>query len=312
MRFSVVIPLYNKEEHIVEALNSVVKQKFEDYEVIVVDDGSTDDSVNRARSVVSPKIHIYHQENQGVAVARNKGIEHAKGEYIAFLDADDVWHEDYLKTINRLIQKYQESDIFVTAYEILMKDGKRNVSTQLSPIEGCLQSYWLTLNQKYDFVWTSATTVRRSALIQAGLFKPGEKIGQDLDMWARVARKNPKVAYASNVCVTYTRNAQENARTRVRIAWAGAFLKDLEEEMEKGTHSAEELQAIQRKYDLKMTVYIFTAIMAGETKRAKKALKNWMGEKNRRNRLLRIGLKIAVLMPTKLNQMIYKIRLRVF
>ena len=312
MKFSVVIPLYNKEAHIVDALKSVVKQKFEDYEIIVIDDGSTDDSVNRAWSVPSPKIHIYHQENQGVAVARNKGIEQAKGEYIAFLDADDVWHEDYLETINRLIEKYQESDIFVTAYEVLMKGGKRHVSTQLSPPEGCLQSYWLTLNQKYDFVWTSATTVRRSALIRAGMFKPGEKIGQDLDMWARVARNNPKVAYASKVCVTYTRNAQENARTRVRIAWAGAFLKDLEEELEKTTHSEEELQAIQRKYDLKMTVYIFTAIMAGEKKRAKKALKSWKGEKNRRNRMLRMGLRVAAFMPAGLNRLIYKIRLKIF
>lgn len=312
MKFSVVIPLYNKGIHVVQALESVLAQTFEDFEILVVDDGSKDDSLQYAKSIDSPKIRVFHQENQGVSVARNVGIENAKGDYIAFLDADDVWHSNYLETIHKLTQMYAQSDIFVTAYEVLMKDGKKNLSARLEPEEGCLESYWLTLSQKYDFVWTSATTIRREALIKAGMFKPGEMIGQDLDMWARVARFNPHVAYSSKVCVTYTRNAKENARSRVRIAWAGAFMKDLEEEMQKGIHSEEELDAIQRKYDLKMTVYIFTSIMAGEKKRAIEALKKWQGKKNQRNRMLRTGLKIAYYMPNGLNQSLYKLRLKIF
>ena len=312
MRFSVVIPLYNKEIHVVHALESVLVQTFEDFEILVVDDGSKDDSLQYAKSVDSPKVRVFHQENQGVSVARNVGIENAKGEYIAFLDADDVWHPNYLETIHKLTQMYAQSDIFVTAYEVLMKDGKKNLSARLEPEEGCLESYWLTLSQKYDFVWTSATTIRRETLVKAGMFKPGEMIGQDLDMWARVARLNPHVAYSSKVCVTYTRNAKENARSRVRIAWAGAFIKDLEEEMQKGTHSEEELDAIQRKYDLKMTVYIFTSIMAGEKKRAIEALRKWQGKKNQRNRMLRTGLKVAYYMPNGLNQGLYKLRLKIF
>ena len=312
MRFSVVIPLYNKGIHVVHALESVLAQTFEDFEILVVDDGSKDDSLQYAKSVDSPKIRVFHQENQGVSVARNVGIENAKGEYIAFLDADDVWHPNYLETIHKLTQMYAQSDIFVTAYEVLMKDGKKNLSARLEPEEGCLESYCLTLSQKYDFVWTSATTIRRETLVKAGMFKPGEMIGQDLDMWARVARLNPHVAYSSKVCVTYTRNAKENARSRVRIAWAGAFIKDLEEEMQKGTHSEEELDAIQRKYDLKMTVYIFTSIMAGEKKRAIEALRKWQGKKNQRNRMLRTGLKVAYYMPNGLNQGLYKLRLKIF
>lgn len=312
MRFSVVIPLYNKGIHVVHALESVLVQTFEDFEILVVDDGSKDDSLQYAKSVDSPKVRVFHQENQGVSVARNVGIENAKGEYIAFLDADDVWHPNYLETIHKLTQMYAQSDIFVTAYEVLMKDGKKNLSARLEPEEGCLESYWLTLSQKYDFVWTSATTIRRETLVKAGMFKPGEMIGQDLDMWARVARLNPHVAYSSKVCVTYTRNAKENARSRVRIAWAGAFIKDLEEEMQKGTHSEEELDAIQRKYDLKMTVYSFTSIMAGEKKRAIEALRKWQGKKNQRNRMLRTGLKVAYYMPNGLNQGLYKLRLKIF
>ena len=312
MRFSVVIPLYNKEKHIKDVLRSVLAQSFQDYEIIVIDDGSTDNSIDKVEEIVSDKIQVYRQENQGVAVARNKGIEYARGEYIAFLDADDIWKKNYLLTIDKLINNYPQSDIFVTAYEILMKNGKINYSKQLNPREGCLTSYWKTLKEKYDFVWTSATTVRKSALIEAGKFKPGEKIGQDLDMWSRVARRNPRVAYSAEVCVRYTRNAQENARTRVKIAYAKAFIEDLEEELENTIHSVDELAAIKKKYDLKMTVYIFTSIMAGEKKRAIKAMRMWKGEKNRKNKILRMGLKIALLMPAKINQLIYELRLKLF
>lgn len=312
MKYSVVIPLYNKGNYIQKALESVLKQTCQDFEILVVDDGSTDHSLEAARAVRSDKIRIITQPNQGVAVARNTGIDQAKGAYIAFLDADDAWHENYLQTIDGLTARYPQSDMFVTAYVVDMGNGKKNYSTQLSPAEGCLESYWLTLAKGYDFVWTSATTIRRQALLDAGCFKPGEKIGQDLDMWARVARNNPRVAYSAKVCVTYNRSAEANARTRIRIAWAGAFIQDLEEELVNPERTAQELASIQCKYDKKMTVYIFTSILAGEKKRAAQAMKCWKGEKNNRNRLLRMGLRIAGLMPTAVNRWIYHIRLKVF
>ena len=312
MKFSVVIPLYNKEHYIENTLKSVLEQTCQDFEVLVVDDGSSDHSLDAARRVVSDKIRIIQQPNQGVSVARNTGIHNAAGEYIAFLDADDEWRENYLETINDLIGRYPQSDMFVTAYAVDMGNGKINLSTQLQPETGCLDSYWLTLSKGYDFVWTSAVTIRRSTLLQAGCFRPGEKIGQDLDMWARVARINPKVAYSSKICVNYNRSAEANARTRVRIAWAGAFIKDLEEELENPQRTAEELESIQWKYDKKMTVYAFTCILAGEKKRASQVLKDWKGERNKRNGVLRFGLRCAALMPAAVNRWVYNVRLKVF
>ena len=91
VKYSVVIPMYNKAEYIRYTLKSVLAQSFHDFEVIVVDDGSTDNSLKIARQTDSDKIRIIAQENQGTAVARNTGIEHASGEYIAFLDVDDEW-----------------------------------------------------------------------------------------------------------------------------------------------------------------------------------------------------------------------------
>lgn len=312
MKFSVVIPLYNKEHYIEKTIRSVLAQTCPDYEVIVVDDGSKDSSLALAKKFEGGNIRVIAQENQGVSVARNTGILNASGKYICFLDADDEWRPDYLATIQSLTDKYPESAIFVTAYAVNMGNGKVNHSTRLEPETGCLPSYWLTLAKGYDFVWTSATTMRRDTLIQAGLFKPGEKIGQDLDMWARVARINPRVAYSSRICVNYNRAAEQNARTRVRVAWAGAFIKDLEEEMVNPDRTPEELASIQHKYDKKMTVFIFTAILAGEKDRAKQALRDWKGERNTTNRLLRTGLRIAALMPAWLNRIVFAIRMKVF
>ena len=312
MKFSVVIPLYNKEHYIEKTIRSVLDQTCSDYEVIVVDDGSKDNSLALARKFESDRVRVIPQENQGVSVARNTGILNAGGEFICFLDADDEWRPDYLATIEGLTEQYPESAIFVTAYAVNMGNGKINYSTRLEPETGLLPSYWLTLAKGYDFVWTSATTMRRQTLIDAGLFKPGEKIGQDLDMWARVARINPKVAYSNHICVNYNRAAEQNARTRVRVAWAGAFIKDLEEELYNPDRTAEEKASIQHKYDKKMTVFIFTAILAGEKDRAGAALKAWKGEKNASNRLLRMGLRIAKLMPNWVCRLVFAIRMKVF
>ena len=312
MKFSVVIPLYNKEHYIEATIRSVLNQTCTDYEVLVVDDGSGDNSLELARKYESDRVRVIAQENQGVSVARNTGIRNANGEYIAFLDADDEWRPEYLATIDLLTDAYPESAIFVTAYAVNMGNGKVNYSARLEPEMGCLPSYWLTLAKGYDFVWTSATTIRRDTLLEAGCFKPGEKIGQDLDMWARVARINPKVAYSNRVCVNYNRAAEQNARTRVRVAWAGAFLKDLEEELVNPDRTPEELASIQHKYDKKMTVFIFTAILAGQKERAGKALKEWKGEKTSTNRLLRTGLRIAKWMPAWVNRFVFDIRMKVF
>ena len=155
MKYSVVIPLYNKEHYIASTLRSVLAQTYPDYEVIVVDDGSTDHSLQACKEVRSDKIRVVQQVNQGVSAARNKGIELAAGEYICFLDADDTWYPDYLQNIETIVQKYPQSDIFVTAYRIIYANGRCKESRRLPQANGCLPSYWETLGKGYDFVWTS-------------------------------------------------------------------------------------------------------------------------------------------------------------
>lgn len=309
MRFSVVIPLYNKEHYIVNTILSVLNQSFSDYELIIVDDGSKDNSYSVAKTVQSEKIHLIHQENQGVAVARNTGVQNANGEYIAFLDADDYWYPDYLDEINTLINKFPESDIFVTSYRVVMGKDKYHYSAHLSDNLSLLPSYWLTYKNAYDIVWTSATTIRKTAIENAGMFTRGEKIGQDLDLWARVARNNPVIAYSPKTCVDYNRDAEHNARTRVKIAYPKAFLNILIEEMNNDRWTDEEKKWMENKYNKKMIVYVYTSIISGERKNARKILKSWKKEHN--NKFI-FPLYCASILPNFINKLVYKIRMKVF
>ena len=312
MKFSVVIPLYNKQSYIQDTLRSAMDQTFEDYEIIVVNDGSTDDSLRCVQEVADGRVRIINQENAGVSCARNTGVLEAKGEFIAFLDADDLWQPDHLEILDQLTERYPESGFFVTAYRVLLSPEKARDSVILPQQQGCLDSYWLTLDWAYDFVNSSIVAIRRKTLIDAGLFRIGERLGQDLDMWTRVARMNPKVAYDSRQTVSYVRYAEQNARTRIKIAYPEAYLRDLEEELEDPRHTETERAAIQHRYDRKMTVYVFTCALYGERKRAFSALKEWKGKKTRRNRMLRFCLRCALMMPKALLKFAYQIRLRVF
>ena len=100
--FSVVIPLYNKERHIQRAIRSVLNQTHQAFELIIIDDGSTDNSFEMAASIQDPRIHIFRKQNRGLPATRNRGVRESANEWIAFLDADDEWLPGFLETVNEL------------------------------------------------------------------------------------------------------------------------------------------------------------------------------------------------------------------
>lgn len=308
-KFSVVIPLYNKASYIVSTVQSVLAQQYTDFEIIVVDDGSTDHGAEKLLEITDDRITIVRQENQGVSVARNVGISLAKSEYIAFLDADDVWCPDYLVQIDKLTKKYTEADIFVTAYNVILSSDVVHYSNAEESCTDGKKSYWLSLRKGYDFVWTSATVIRRKAILDVGGFRPGERIGQDLDLWARVAQNNPCVAYTNKRCVNYNRNAENNARTRVPIAYAKAFISDLKTELNNDKRTEEEKECIAAKLRKKLIVYIFTMNLAGESKNARKTIltnRSYIGF------LLSFMLFGSSMLPKKLNRWVYGMRIKLF
>lgn len=113
---SIVIPLYNKEKQIAHTLQSVFAQTFQDFEIVIVDDGSTDNSVMEVKKFDDPRVLLIQQSNAGVSAARNRGIEEANGELIAFLDADDEWMPEFLQTILQLKKIYFNCKVWATSY----------------------------------------------------------------------------------------------------------------------------------------------------------------------------------------------------
>lgn len=188
---SVVIPLYNKEQSIASTLQTVLKQTYQDFEIVIVNDGSTDHSVEEVKKVTDPRIRLIHQNNAGVSAARNRGIEETKGEYIAFLDADDEWKSDYLKTQYELTQKYPECNVFACNYEFKDTQGKVTPTIikklPFKGEDGILSNYFEVASCSHPPLWTSAVMVKKNSIQSIGGFPIGIKSGEDLLTWARLA-----------------------------------------------------------------------------------------------------------------------------
>ena len=203
---SVVIPLYNKEHQIAKTLQSVFAQTYTDYEIVIVNDGSTDNSVEVVEKINNPRIRMINQQNAGVSAARNKGIEEAKGEYIALLDADDEWKPEYLETIAKMIRKYPECDVFTTRYDFKDEFGNRHdnfINGLKFPYEdGVLDNYFNIASISDAPLWTSAVVASKKALCYIGGFPEGVTSGEDLLTWAKLAC-NFKIAYSKKISATY-------------------------------------------------------------------------------------------------------------
>ena len=199
---SVVIPLYNKEKQIRATLESVLAQTFSDFEIVIVNDGSSDRSVEETSAVNDPRIRLIHQPNTGVSAARNRGIEEAKGEYIAFLDADDQWKPEYLQTQYELTQLYLECAVFVCNYGLVDAQGQMKPAIiRKLPFDGehgVLINYFEVASCSHPPICSISIMVRRSAILSIGGFPLGIKSGEDLLTWARLACQY-KIAYSKKV-----------------------------------------------------------------------------------------------------------------
>lgn len=211
--FSIVIPLYNKEQWISDTLRSVLSQTFSDFEVVVVDDGSTDNSISVIKSFNDPRVRIITQKNAGVAAARNHGIEEAKGEYIALIDADDQWEPNFLETMNNLILKYPECDVLASTYKFKDQDGnitfpKTNNMHIAENEDGIVDNYFEIFCCSTPPIWTSATIIKKEAIQSIGGFPLGVRLGEDLITWAKLACKY-KIAYTRKALSTYVFDSQD-------------------------------------------------------------------------------------------------------
>ncbi len=191
MKISVIIVTYNYGKFIKDALESILRQSFTDYEVIVVDDGSTDNTSAIVDSWIIPfngRLRYFRKDNEGVAMARNYGISKARGEYVAFLDADDVWFKDTLKKLLSCIEKNPDCGLVYGNVEFYNRALRRAIGQRFPGMaaiahEGkCFDKLFIYGN----FIHTSTSLVRRCCFDEVGIFDRRFKCGEDLDMWIRM------------------------------------------------------------------------------------------------------------------------------
>lgn len=221
--FSVIIPLYNKAAYIEKAIRSVAAQTFREFELIIIDDGSTDDPIppkggtmaERLRNVNAPiqNIRIIDQENSGVSTARNNGVKAAKYEYIAFLDADDWWEPTYLEEMKGLIEEFPEAGIYGSSY-YKVKNAKfipARIGVEEGFERGLINYCRVYSKTLYQPIWTGATIIKKEVFESENGFKPTLKLGEDFDLWVRVGLTYP-VAFVNKPLAYYNQDVDLNNR----------------------------------------------------------------------------------------------------
>jgi len=222
---SVVIPLYNKGPYIARALNSILTQTFQDFEVIVVD-GSTDDGAEIVRGLEDPRIQLIQEKSHGVSAARNQGITAARAELITFLDADDEWLPTFLETIVHLRTRYPDAGLYGTAYKVHFPGAI--VQRVYNKYEGerLLSSYFGALVEFGSTVFiTSSSAAPRNVLLSLGGYPSGARWNEDGTLWGKIALQYP-VAYSPEVCSTYHQYSANNS-TGIRDYLKNPFLQYL-------------------------------------------------------------------------------------
>jgi len=186
--FSVVIPLFNKERFIKRSLDSVLSQTFSDFEVIVVDDGSTDHGPAIVERCRDPRVRLVRQPNGGVSVARNRGIAEARSEWIAFLDADDEYLPEFLQKVSLCIKKFPQAGAVFARAAWIKGATQVNIPGDGVKQPTLLKDYlrFVALEKGYEMN-SSAVAVRTDVFERSGTFPVGVKIGEDSDLWLRVA-----------------------------------------------------------------------------------------------------------------------------
>ena len=211
IKFSIIVPLYNKADYVRKALESILTQSYTNYEVVIIDDGSTDNSLSIVNDFVttveSGRWKVESQPNSGVAAARNNGVAKSRGEYVCFLDADDWWNSTFLEEMDRLIEEYSDAGLYCTNY-VYYKPGKTQVALNL---QRGYMNYPEAYLQGPMPIWTGATCMPRKVFDEMGGFPVGIRLGEDFLLWAKTAIKY-KVAFCEKPLVYYNNDVPANLR----------------------------------------------------------------------------------------------------
>ncbi len=304
IKFSVVIPLYNKEKDIAQTIKSVLNQNYKADEIIVVDDGSTDNGVKVVQKIFEDKVKVVSQKNLGVSMARNRGMDKAKNEYICLLDGDDLWEENFLEEIQRLITNYPDALFYSTAHKYIDEKGnvvKGKVSFSRE-YTGLIENFIETFSNNYALVNSSSVCVKKSSGV---LFPKNEKKGEDICVWLRLGLKG-SLAFSAKPLSIYRLNASNRSATVHKEAILPCPIKWFYE-------NQQELKEHKQYKSLKKFIYtnIFIIVYGGFSLSKNYVSIDAVIQLMKKNRdLFYILLYPAYLVPVGLLEFIKKIRRR--
>ncbi|MEQ6341612.1 MAG: glycosyltransferase family 2 protein [Gammaproteobacteria bacterium] len=235
---SVVIPLYNKPQYVRRAVESALAQGDAILEVVVVDDGSTDDSAARVKALNHVKVRLVEKPNGGVSSARNRGIEEARGEFIAFLDADDLYLPGFIDEIIGLIRMFPEATVYATSYTFVWSDSKRKNALLPRSIKKTkpqiVEQLFSAFSRSTIFSISSSACVRRQAMVRHNIYFPeGENVGEDQDVIFRLAEKGT-IAFSPRFLAEYTQGISNSLYSVLPLDLPPCYLRLAERMKSKG------------------------------------------------------------------------------
>jgi glycosyltransferase involved in cell wall biosynthesis len=294
---SVVIPLFNKGPHIGRAIDSVLRQSRGDFEIIVVNDGSTDNGPDVVRETGDRRIRLISQPNGGVSSARNRGVKEAASELIAFLDADDMWEPLFLETVLRLRQRHPEAGAYATAIRIrkpdLSEQAVRYRGIPEAPWEGLIPDYFDSVIAAPP-VCASNVAIPKYVFDAVGYFPEGVSRGEDSDMWLRVALRYP-IAFSRYVGGTYRQDSENRACNRARISSDPLILSTIHQALLSLPMPLSRARKLEAYHDTIVAEYSRALLLEGRRADAKRLL-----GKQIRPRRDALALKMLAVLPSRL------------
>lgn len=243
--FSVVIPLYNKELSIQNTILSVLEQSYQNFEIVIINDGSTDGSVDAVKTINDERIRLIHQQNQGVSAARNLGIKEARYEWIAFLDGDDLWGINHLEEIVNMMALFPYEKVYVTSFEYSDKRPvfKHARSSEIFKIEKYFKEA-----KKEKLIWTSIIVIEKSCFSLVGLFNTSLNNGEDIELWCRLAEKF-NIIKSTKITAVYRIEAENRSKLGSSIEKTHVYNLSLTKTNDKYQYQYYKKMILDRLYD---------------------------------------------------------------
>ena len=227
--FSVIVPHFNKEKYIENTLHSILAQSFSDYELIIINDGSTDNSEQIVKKFTDQRIKYYSRKNEGVSAARNFCISVSTTDYIAFIDADDYWHPNFLARMHSMINQFPASRVFASAIEIqtdkIILPAKYSVDSNINPV----MVDFFEASKIEPVICTSASVFSKEVFEKAGLFDTEMINGEDIDLWIRIGMEF-KIVFTHEILARYVYDPKGLSKKKKQPLAKPEFYKFIEAE----------------------------------------------------------------------------------